>query len=84
MSVACNQHVPRCFQNLQQAALILHGRECAHGGVGVRERKLLREEERLEFILKGSVEVNPTEGTLEEEPQQIFPEEGKLGKGQCY
>lgn len=84
MSVVCNQYVPRCFHNLQQGALILHGCEYAHGGVGVRERKLLSKEVRLEFILKGKVEVNPTEGILEEEPQQIFPEEGKLCKGQCY
>lgn len=52
MSVVCYKYVPRCFQNLQQGALILHGREYAHGGVGVRERKL-SDEVRLEFILKG-------------------------------
>ena len=72
MSVVCYKYVPRCFQNLQQGALILHGREYARGGVGVRERKL-SDEVRLEFILKGKVEVNPTEGILEEEPKQIFP-----------
>lgn len=72
MSVVCNEYVPRCFQNLQQGALIPHGREYAHGGVGVRERKL-SDEVRLEFILKGKVEVNPTEGILEEESKQIFP-----------
>lgn len=84
MSVVCNKYVPRHFQSLQQGTLIPHGCEYAHEGVGVRERKLLSEEVRLEFILKGKVEVNPTEGILEEESEQIFPEEGKLCKGQYY